>query len=286
MHSNLNKKGLKAGAGTFSALVLLVVVDFLLIPSAALAGIITPESGGSAGADNVNSLYKLVLYIAIAVFVLVEGALFYAIVRYRHRRNAKAAQIVGNSTLEMGWTVAAALILVVLAVATFVKLDSIKEPPGGGLPGPRSLAGAAAAPAASGPQAEDRIQIDVSGQQYLWRYTYPDGSFSFQELVVPVGKVIILKITATDVAHSFWVPELGGKKDALPGYEQYMWFKATEPGTYRGQCAELCGIDHATMSAKVRFVPQEEYESFLTKNKEDIQRASEELKRLKPQFES
>ncbi len=280
------RKLLTQSIGTALVLTVLLVLMFADIAS---AGLITPESGGSGGADNTLSLYKIVLYIALGVFVAVEGVLIYSIIKFRRRRGDKPATFTGNKRVEIGWTLGAALILVILAVLTFVKLDGISNPPGVDLPEPSLVRSGSADqggdvapdPAVSG----DRITINVAGQQYLWRFSYPDGSFSYHELVAPVDTVVTLKITSNDVAHSWWIPELGGKRDAIPGYQQYTWFKADEPGVYDGQCAELCGAQHANMFARVRIVPKQDYVRWLSQNKHDIDEAGRELERLRPKFE-
>ena len=93
------------------------------------------------------------------------------------------------------------------------------------------------------------LRIDVVGQQYIWSSSYPDGAYSYGEMVAPVGVTVELHIISRDVAHSWWIPKLGGKFDAIPGYVNHTWFRLQRPGVYRGQCAELCGRNHADMLA-------------------------------------
>ena len=120
----------------------------------------------------------------------------------------------------------------------------------------------------------------VNGQQYLWRYTYPDGDnnalnnvFNYEEMVVPTNTTVTLDIVSQDVAHSWWIPELGGKMDAIPGYTNHTWFKVTRPGVFKGQCAELCGRNHANMVATVRAVAPAEFDAWLAQQKRDIEAA-------------
>ena len=124
------------------------------------------------------------------------------------------------------------------------------------------------------------MRIVVDGQQYVWRYQYPRQGdktvFAYEEMVVPVGMTVILDITSDDVAHSWWIPELGGKMDAIPGYTNKTWFKATKAGTYAGQCAELCGRNHANMTARVRAVPFDEYQAWFDRESTDITTARDE----------
>lgn len=239
----------------------------VMAPDAA-AGLITPESGGSPNADTISLLYKLTLAIGAVIFLLVEGILVYSLVRFRARRGAaEPAQIRGNTRLEIGWTAAAAMVLVVLAVVTFVFLGAIQTPPPSGPGGLSASAGGAIAQAGEPPaRASERpLEIVVNGQQYLWRYDYPSsvgGISSYYEMVVPVNTTVKLSITSQDVAHSWWIPKLGGKKDAIPGYVNDTWFKISEPGIYEGQCAELCGENHAAMRATVRALPVAQFEAW------------------------
>ena len=121
------------------------------------------------------------------------------------------------------------------------------------------------------------MTIDVNGQQYLWRYDYPGGAFSYYDLVVPTDTTVILNLTASDVIHSWWIPKLGGKMDAVPGFVNKTWFKISKPGTYIGQCAELCGSGHADMRARVKAVSPTEYTAFLERQKADIKASQEAL---------
>lgn len=262
----------------------LALLALLVAVGPAAADVLTPESGGSSNADATDSLYKFVLYIAITVFVLVEGALFYAAFKFKKRSHSQeAGELKDNTALEIGWTAGAAAILAVLAVATFIKLDEIKDPPVGKLPPPQQVSNQAAQPATTD-SSDEKLTIEVTGQQYLWRYSYPDGTFSFHDLVVPEDTVVTLNIRSADVAHSWYIPKLGGKRDALPGYQQSTWFKAEQPAVYKGQCAELCGYQHANMKATVRVVTKPEYHAWLVQNKADISAAQEGLKRLKKVF--
>jgi cytochrome c oxidase subunit 2 len=266
----------------------------LLVAPAASAGVILPEAGGSANADSIRTLYVLVLVIAIIVFVGVEGLLIWSMLKYRARRGRVAAQIHGNTRLEIGWTVGAGLILVLITTVTFVKLGDIKDPP----PSDNDLEGNPVAASAayastdqpSPPRGTPALRIRVDGQQYVWRYQYPgrEGVFAYEEMVVPTGVTVVLDITADDVVHSWWIPQLGGKMDALPGYTNHSWFKATKPGVYEGQCAELCGRGHANMYAKVRAVPPQEYQAWYAGQARAIEQArqlgSQARRRLEQQM--
>jgi cytochrome c oxidase subunit 2 len=269
----------------FAAAALLV----LLLAGSASADIISPDSGGSPNADKIDTLYKLVLGVAVVVFVGVEGALFYSLWKFRARKGAVAAQIHGNTRLEIGWTIGAALVLVVLAIITFATLGGIRDPENS------DAAALASVPKAAitGPNGDNRLpsggkslNVCVNGQQYLWRYTYAkdcdnaplDSVFSYEEMVVPTDVTVTLDISAQDVAHSWWIPNLGGKFDAIPGYTNHTWFKV--PGKlaghlFRGQCAEMCGRNHANMIAHVRALAPADFKAWYERQQADIKAADE-----------
>ena len=265
----------------------MTVASLALAPSA-LAGFLTPESGGSPNADSIASLYKIILYIAAVVFVGVEGALVYSLYKFRAKKNRVAAQIHGNTRLEVGWTVAAALILVVITVVTFVKLPSIINPPNSTATGP-FLSAAVTAPT---PPNGKKLTICVQGRQYIWRYTYGNHClngayaaklpYSYQEMVVPAQTTVVLNIQSTDVIHSWWIPKLGGKVDAVPGYTTYTWFKAPRPGeVYPGQCAQLCGREHAFMTARVKVVSPAQYTAWVASQRRLISNANDQVGQLR-----
>lgn len=269
---------------------LIAALGLLSLTPVASADFLSPESGGSPNADAIDRLYWVLFLLGVVVFIGVEGALIYSLVKFRARKGAVPAQIRGNTRLEIGWTVGAALILVVIAVVTFTQLGDIRNAPntdqaaGLQLPqGERPGEGSTPDDAAF-PKDGRGLRIKVNGQQYLWRYTYADGDdnprndvFDYETMVVPTDTTVTLEITAQDVAHSWWVPELGGKFDAVPGHTNYTWFKI--PGkhagrTFRGQCAELCGRNHANMFGHVRAVTPDEYEAYMERRRNEIQAAN------------
>jgi cytochrome c oxidase subunit 2 len=276
------------------AALLLATLGSAVFASGAFADFLTPESGGSPNADQIDSLYKIILYIAIVVFVVVEGALFYSLVKFRAKKGRVAAQIHGNTRLEITWTVGAALILVVLAAVTFAKLGSIQNPPDSSPDGLQLAQGVLTASTTEpSPPNGKKLTICVTGRQYIWRYTYGANCksnafglpYSYQEMVVPANTTVVLDIQATDVIHSWWIPKLGGKFDAVPGYRNFTWFKAPRAGElYKGQCAELCGRNHADMTARVRVVSPSEYESWLADQKQAIADANRQVIELRRQL--
>jgi cytochrome c oxidase subunit II len=261
------------------------VLGSLVFAPAAFANFITPKAGGSPNADQIHSLYVIILIIAAVVFVGVEGALIYSLYKFRAKKVRVAAQIHGNTRLEIGWTIGAALILVILTVVTFVKLPSIINPPNSSAP---FLESAVTEPT---PPNGKRLLICVQGRQYIWRYVYGAGCesnpfkadlpYSYQEMTVPAGVTVVLSITSVDVIHSWWVPSLGGKVDAVPGNVTYTWFQARGPALYHGQCAQLCGRQHAFMTALVNVVSPSQYTAWLAKQKHAIATANSQVTQLR-----
>jgi cytochrome c oxidase subunit 2 len=257
---------------------LLVLAAALAWAPEASADLLSPESGPSKNANDIDTLFKVTLYIGLAIFLLVESTLIYSLVKFRaRRRGPEAAQIRGNTPLEISWTVGAALILVVLAAVTFVFLPGIKDPPASKADGLELAEGVDYATINQKEPPDGRsLRIRVNSQQYLFRYDYEgqeEQLFSFHTLYVPVNTTVTLKIFSQDVVHSWWLPKLGGKADAVPGHENETWFRAEEEGTYDGVCAELCGEGHADMRTRVVVLPVDEYEEWAEQQIEDIKAA-------------
>lgn len=258
-----------------------------VLATVAGADAITPEAGPTKNAVDTDTLYKIIFYTGLAVVALVWGVLFYSLFRFRARRWRTAPQIFGNASLELGWTLGASAIVVAIAIVTFIMLDGIKNPQPSG---PSALAAARSQnavldqPPPSG--GSKPLHVTVSGQQYIWRYQYPNGAVSFQQMVVPKDTTVLLDIKANDVAHSWWIPKLGPKADAIPGYTNHTWFKATATGTFAGQCAEFCGSGHAVMSAKVTVVEPSEYTSWVDAQKKLVQQAQQEVLKQRKQIQS
>jgi cytochrome c oxidase subunit 2 len=247
----------------------------------------TPAHGASPNAQEIDSLYKITLYIALVIFVAVEGGLAYALIKFRKRKGAVAAQIRGNTRLEVSWTAGAAVILVALAALTFAKLSSIQDPPNSGPEGlqlgeQNNLIYASTQRKL--PPDGKALEITVIGRQYIWQFVYPGANepdglgapYSYEELVVPTETTISLNIVSEDVVHSWWVPELGGKFQAVPGYHNYTWFKVSKPGIFRGQCAFLCGRGHARMIATVKAITPVQFEAWRARQKQLISEANVE----------
>ena len=261
--------------GRVLAVAVAVITGSLVFASGALANWDTVKSGGSPNANSEETLYIIVSWVALFVFIAVEGALVYAIWRFRAKRHPVAEQFHGNTKVELGLTAGAAGILVILAVATFITLPSIINPPNSDASAGSVLSASLDEP---NPPSGRKLEICVTGRQFIWRYTYgqncnADGwknrlPYSYQEMVVPAGVTVSLIIQSSDVTHAWWVPKLGGKVDAVPGYTTYTWFKALHSGvTYYGQCAQLCGREHAFMTALVKVVTPSQYTKWVTQQK-------------------
>jgi len=166
----------------------------------------------------------------------------------------------GATRLELAWTAGPVLVLFVIAVFVFAKLPGIKDIPS----------------AAAG---EQQLEIKVDGQQFYWQFTYPNGAVSIDTLHAPVGVPVKLVVTApdSDVIHSWWIPALGGKIDAIPGRVNETWFQAAKTGTYSGQCAELCGLEHANMLASVEVTSRGEFDAWVEQRKSQMASGTGEL---------
>ena len=227
------------------------VVCALALSGVALAGNggFAPVEPESPNAEGINDSYLWVSIFTGAIFLLVQGALIWFIIRYRRRRRARTedgAQIHGHTNLELAWTVVPVLILVAIGSFVFYKLPGIEDVPSASAEG-------------------GRLDVQVKGYQYYWEFTYPNGVITVNTFRAPVGRNVRLEVTAPDfdVIHSWWIPALGGKFDAIPGIVNETWFNAIRPGVYRGQCAELCGALHAQMRAAVEALPREEFDEWL-----------------------
>ena len=241
----------KVSLGRLSSLALLAAVAAL-----ALAMACNPQGEQStwqtAGpvARGQLQLFNVLLWVMVAVFVLVEGILLYAIIRFRRRSADQALphQTHGNTPLEITWTIIPTVLILGVgawSVMTLFRLD--KPPASAGTP----------------------LEVTVTGHQWWWEFEYPnaDGSgkviTTANELRVPVGKPISITLVSDDVIHSFWVPKLAGKMDLIPTRTNRMWFLAEETGTFYGQCAELCGVAHALMKFQVKVLSEADYNAWV-----------------------
>jgi cytochrome c oxidase subunit 2 len=236
---------------------LLAVGALVLVGSAAAGtGGFGPQTPHSPNARSIDHAYWLIFGLTAAVFVIVEGLLVAFVVRYRSRgraRTVEGSQVHGHTRLELIWTVIPVLLLAAIAGFVFSTLPSADN----------------SAPAASKSSALD---VQVIGHQFYWEFRYPGDKYAFGTMHVPVNRVVNLTITAQDVIHSWWIPELGGKTDAIPGHPNHTWFEAQSTGTYSGQCAEFCGLYHARMKQTVTAQSAEQYARWLAATQKSLGR--------------
>ena len=222
-------------------------------------------------ASQIYDLHMLIVWVCFAIFVVVFAVMFYSLYKHRKSVGHKAAQFHEHHTLEIIWTIIPALILIVMAVPATKTIFAMKD------------------------TSEADMTVKVTGYQWKWEYDYLDKNVKFisnlsttqdqienkaekgenyllevdNPMVVPVGKKVRVVLTAADVIHAWWVPEFGVKQDAIPGFIKEVWFKAEKEGTYRGQCAELCGKAHGYMPIVVEVVSEEKYNGWLTAKTEE-----------------
>jgi cytochrome c oxidase subunit 2 len=225
--------------------------------------------GVTSVSRNVYDLHMLIFWICCVIGVIVFGVMFVSMYLHRKSRGAVASNFHESTFLEIVWTVIPFFILVGMAFPATKSLIDIYD------------------------TSDPDVEVIVTGYQWKWKYEYPEHGVSFfsnlstpaeqitgdaekgehyllevdEPLIVPVGKKVRFLVTAADVIHSWWVPDLAVKRDAIPGFINEAWTKIEEPGLFRGQCAELCGKDHGFMPIEVKAVPQEEYDAFIAERK-------------------
>lgn len=222
---------------------------------------LTPVEAESPNAERIADLYWFVSFWAALVLLAVAVPLTIFVIRYRSRgraRTVEGPQIHGSTKLEIAWTLVPVVILLFVVAFTFYKLPGI------------TLEDEA--------QAGD-LRIRVEGRQFYWQYRYPNGVIAIDRLVAPQDRLVLLEITApeNDVIHSYWVPGIGGKFDAIPGKTTQTGFQADKVGLYEGQCAEFCGIQHAEMLAEIEVKPADEFDSWLEEQAQAQQAGSSDL---------
>lgn len=243
-----------------------------------------PETAHSPNAEDITTIYWVMLAIAGALILAINGALVFCLLRFRSARGRtpSPSRLSGRTPARAASGLALVSVAVfVLGVAYTQKASDVERS------GPNGLTASSLLTAQRGlslPEgAPDPLRINAIGQQWIWRYEYPEqgssssdtGStatstqsfndvFSYYELVVPVDTTVVLDFDSTDVVHRWWVPELGGKFDAVPGAPNQTWFRADEEGTYQGQSAAFSGASYAVMRTQVRVVSVPEYQAWLT----------------------
>lgn len=228
-----------------------LALSILLAGCAADAPLDTLDAKGPE-AQTINNLFFPVLAVAGFVFVFVLGGILFLVIRFRDRdtdadisEGEQPKQTHGVIPLELGWTIVPALILAIIAPFTVATIFELADAP------------------------DDAIDVTVVGQQWWWEYQYDvddDGEpdiITANEMVIPAGTPVDVSIESRDVIHSFWIPPLNGKKDAVPGRSHELTIEADEPGQYRGQCTEYCGLSHANMRMRVYAVDQATYDDWV-----------------------
>ena len=204
-------------------------------------------------ARQLNTLIRPVFLVAALIFVFVEGLVVYTTIRFRKRSDEDAPkQVHGNVKLELGWTIAPALILAVIGISMLTTIFSISRRPA------------------------NALQVSVTGHQWWWEYKYPGMNVTTaNELHIPTGKPVDIRLTSIDVIHNFWPPKLAGKVYAVPGRVNHMTLQADKPGEYYGQCAEFCGLSHANMRLRVIAHTPADFERWVQAN--EVQSAAPQL---------
>lgn len=218
----------------------------------------------SPGTDQIDTLLWIGFVAATIVIVAINGALIYAVRRYRGSRGSEPRQIRGDRRTQFRAATGLTVFAVAIFVVSVVYTGKARETPGTGSAG---LASALSTP----------LKIEATGQQWLWRYDYPNEAFSYYKLVVPVDTTIELDLVSTDVIHTWDVSQLAAKRDAVPGKTSHVVFRADEEGVFRGQSATFSGQAYAAMRTEVDVVSPEEYEEFVKRQKADIQAAQDRV---------
>jgi cytochrome c oxidase subunit 2 len=218
----------------------------------------------SPGTDQIDTLLWIGLVAAAIVVVAVNVALVYAIRRYRGERGATVREIASGRRLQFRVAGALTVFAAVVFVLSIVFTDKARDTPSTGSAG---LVSAKSEP----------LTIEATGQQWLWRYDYPNGAFSYYKLVVPADTAVELRLVSTDVVHTWNVPDLAGKRDAVPGKVNKVLFSADEEGDFEGQSATLSGQAYAAMRTEVEVVSPQAYEEFIENQKSDIEAAQERV---------
>src|SRR5438874_8414896 len=199
----------------------------------------------------IQDLYSLLFWMALVVFIGVEGFLLYAIIRFRRRPgNEMPSQVHGNTRLEVAWTILPSLVLLVIAVPSIGTIFASDAPPPTGL--------------------GSSLHVRVIGHQWWWEFQYPDlGITTGNELHLPAGRTATFDIESGDVIHSFWIPKMGGKVDAVPTRTNRMWFTPRDPGEYPGQCVEFCGTQHANMRLRLFVDSPSDFDAWAQRQRAD-----------------
>ncbi|MGO9876038.1 MAG: cytochrome c oxidase subunit II [Acidimicrobiia bacterium] len=245
------RRGALTGVGAATAIVLL-----------ASCGATGPDNGqnalhpsGPAG-HTIMNLFTPFFWIAVVIGVAVLAMTVYVALRFRAKPgdDREPVQVHGNTVLEISWTIVPAVLLAIMAVPTVATIFSLAKIP-------------------TGPNV---VHVHVDARQWFWQYDYTDKGTDFytaNELHIPVGQPVVLTLTSSNVIHSFWVPELAGKKDVVPGHPNTLTIEADKVGTYLGQCAQYCGISHANMRLRVIAQTKADYDTWVAQQQTQLSAA-------------
>jgi cytochrome c oxidase subunit II len=240
-----------------------------------LLALLSPPGGHSPNADDINTLYWVMLVVGILLLIAINGALLAFVMRFRSERGREPRRLVLRRPAQFG----TAGVFAVLALAAFVigviETDGAKKVEASGPDGLQAASLTTAQRGLTIPAGVKTapLEIRACGQQWIWRYEYPDGTYSYYELVVPVDTAIVVKLCSTDVVHRWWVPGLSGKFDATPGESNQTWFKADETGIFDGASYAFSGPSYSVMRTRVRVVDVPTYQSWLEQQASGIQEA-------------
>ncbi len=212
----------------------------------AACGAPTPQTAFNPRSDYAAEgldLFQVIIVLGVVIGVLVEGVLIWAAIRYRRRGNDQLPpQIHGNTVVEIAWTTAPVIVVGYILFLTLPVIFQTQAP----------------APSSS-------MNVEVIGHQFWWEFQYPDAQVdTANELHLPVGRTVNLILHSNDVIHSFWIPALGGKRDAIPGHTNFIWLTPNSTGEFPGQCYQLCGYSHANMRERAIIQPQADFDAWLT----------------------
>jgi cytochrome c oxidase subunit 2 len=243
-----------------------------------LLAFLSPPDAHSPNADELNTLYWVMLVIGLVLLVAINGALVALVMRFRSARGREPRRLKVRRPAQLGTAGAFGALALVAFVLGVIVTQNGKQVEASGPEGLQAASRITAQrsldlPAVS-PQSAP-LEINACGQQWIWRYEYPDGTYSFYELVVPVDTAVVINLCSIDVVHRWWVPGLGGKFDATPGESNSTWFKADEEGIYDGASYAFSGASYAAMRTRVRVVDVPTYQAWLEEQARGIQEAQD-----------
>jgi cytochrome c oxidase subunit 2 len=239
----------------------------------ASANVISPPPSHSPGTDQITTLYWIAIVVIVALIVIINGALIYAVRRYRSERGAEPRQIRSGRGIQVRAVAILGILALALFVAGIVYTDKARQIPTSGPNGVQTSSFVSDKGLRLPADASQPLVIRATGQQWLWRYEYPNGAFSYYNLVVPVDTAVELDIVSTDVVHSWYVPELAGKADAVPGKLNKVYFRADKEASFAGESAQFSGQAYAAMRTEVDVVSPDQYAEFIKAQKREIQAA-------------